>query len=204
MKRLLLRIEQGWSPQCENRPADFEEWGVLKAGAANGGRFRPDENKALPRELAPVVGYEIREGDLLVSRANTRSLVASVSVVPEVRPRLLLCDKLFRLVPLQPVDRRFLAYALRTSRARGEIEAQATGTSDSMLNVGQDTIRELRILVPNTDVQVAVADRLDAELAGVHDLCESIEDQIDLLLERRQALITAAVTGQLEIPGVAA
>jgi hypothetical protein len=28
--------------------------------------------------------------------------------------------------------------------------------------------------------------------------------QIELLLERRQALITAAVTGQLEIPGVAA
>jgi type I restriction enzyme S subunit len=28
--------------------------------------------------------------------------------------------------------------------------------------------------------------------------------QIDLLLERRQALITAAVTGQLDIPGVAA
>jgi type I restriction enzyme S subunit len=28
--------------------------------------------------------------------------------------------------------------------------------------------------------------------------------QVDLLQERRQALITAAVTGQLEIPGVAA
>ena len=34
--------------------------------------------------------------------------------------------------------------------------------------------------------------------------CPALERQIDLLLERRQALITAAVTGQLEIPGVAA
>jgi hypothetical protein len=30
------------------------------------------------------------------------------------------------------------------------------------------------------------------------------QQQVSLLIERRQALITAAVTGQLEIPGVAA
>jgi hypothetical protein len=31
----------------------------------------------------------------------------------------------------------------------------------------------------------------------------SLQQQIDLLTERRQTLITAAVTGQLEIPGAA-
>ena len=33
---------------------------------------------------------------------------------------------------------------------------------------------------------------------------EALERQLDLLVEHRQALITAAVTGELEIPGVAA
>ena len=35
-------------------------------------------------------------------------------------------------------------------------------------------------------------------------MVERLTKQIDLLAERRQALITAAVTGELEIPGVAA
>jgi len=41
-------------------------------------------------------------------------------------------------------------------------------------------------------------------LACIDQLAVAMSAQIDLLLERRQALITAAVTGQLEIPGAAA
>jgi type I restriction enzyme S subunit len=29
---MLKYLEQGWSPACENRLADEEEWGVLKVG----------------------------------------------------------------------------------------------------------------------------------------------------------------------------
>ena len=53
----LVKIEQGWSPQCESRPAETDEWGVLKVGCVNGGLFDPDENKALPRDLSgsPII-----------------------------------------------------------------------------------------------------------------------------------------------------
>jgi len=55
LKFLVNKIEQGWSPECYSTPASVEEWGVLKAGCCNGGRFNPDENKALPpdREVQP-------------------------------------------------------------------------------------------------------------------------------------------------------
>jgi type I restriction enzyme S subunit len=205
VKFMIRRIEQGWSPQCDTRPADEEEWGVLKAGAANGGLFKSSENKALPPDVTPLVQYEVRQGDLLVSRANTRELLASACIVPAVRPRLLLCDKLYRLTPAPNVDPRFLAYALSTSRARHRIEAEATGTSDSMQNVGQDTIRELRVWGPRARAgQTLIADRLDHDLKKSRRLNGAMEAQIELLLERRRALITAAVTGQLEIPGAAA
>jgi type I restriction enzyme S subunit len=201
VKRMLRHVEQGWSPQCDSRPADPGEWGVLKAGAANGGTFRPNENKALPANVEPLVEYEIKFGDLLVSRANTRELLASVCVVPEVRPRLLLCDKLFRLSPSPDTEPRYLAYAISSSDARRSIEAEATGTSDSMQNIGQDTIRELRIWVPRGRAeQAAVADLLDQQLADSRKLDDTMRQQIDLLHERRQALVAAAVTGQLGIP----
>ena len=71
LKFALEGIEQGWSPQCENQPADEGEWGVLKVGCVNGNEFDPFENKRLPDDLAPISKYEIRTGDILMSRANT-------------------------------------------------------------------------------------------------------------------------------------
>jgi type I restriction enzyme S subunit len=205
VKHLILGLQQGWSPDCEARQAEEGEWGVLKAGCANYGVFRATENKALPPEVEPERDLEVRAGDLLVSRANTKELLASVCIVPEVRPRLLLCDKLYRLIPSPDTDPRFLAYALSTSDARRHIEADATGTSDSMQNISQGTIRELRVIAPlSRRAQSDIADRLDRSLGQLAVLAESTERHVALLAERRQALITAAVTGQIEIPGVAA
>jgi len=77
VKHVIRGIEQGWSPQCENFPADDHEWGVLKVGCVNGGVFDSSENKKLPSDLEPIPQYALRCGDVLVSRANTRELVGS-------------------------------------------------------------------------------------------------------------------------------
>jgi type I restriction enzyme, S subunit len=39
LKFCLHGIEQGWSPSCENRPAESDQWGVLKVGCVNGTQF---------------------------------------------------------------------------------------------------------------------------------------------------------------------
>ena len=44
LRRLLRRIEQGWSPQCDSNPVLGSEWGVLKAGCTAGGVFNGDRN----------------------------------------------------------------------------------------------------------------------------------------------------------------
>lgn len=45
VRHLLMSIEQGWSPQCEDRLANDEEWGVIKAGCVNGGNSTPSSTK---------------------------------------------------------------------------------------------------------------------------------------------------------------
>ncbi len=70
---LMSSIENGWSPQCESRPAVDSEWGVVKLGSVSFGVFDPNENKALPSSLAPKRNYELKEGDFLMSRANEMS-----------------------------------------------------------------------------------------------------------------------------------
>src|SRR5690606_20795619 len=119
------------------------EWGVLKVGCVNYGRFRESENKALPADLAPLPEYEVRVGDVLVSRANTRELVGSAAFVHATRKRLLLCDKLFRLHYCPSVNPQFLVLLLQSAACRHQLEADATGASGSMQNIGQDSIRGL-------------------------------------------------------------
>ncbi len=200
LKFALRRIEQGWSPQCENRAPEDDEWGVLKVGCVNGWAFDPTEAKALPASLEPVAEYEVREGDVLMSRANTRELVGSAGIVPEVRGRLLLCDKLYRLSP-DPVilDAAFLTLYLRSTVARDQMEADATGTSGSMQNIGQDTVKNLMVALPPIDEQRAIVHRVRAHLLGAFAAESALGQQLDVLRRRRHALITDAVTGRIDV-----
>ena len=63
-----------------------------------------------------------------------------------------------------------------------------------------------RIPVPRCDLRIQreTALRLSHEEARIGELTDRLDRQIELLREHRQALITAAVTGELEVPGVAA
>ncbi len=92
------RIENGWSPVCENRPVTDGEWGVLKVGAVSFGTFDPKENKALPYGVSPRPEYEVRSGDFIMSRANTYELVGACAPVQRTPTRLMLSDKHFRFI----------------------------------------------------------------------------------------------------------
>lgn len=76
------------------------------------------------------------------------------------------------------------------------------GSTFSRINVAQ--IVELRLPCPSPDEQARLAARFDNVRARTDTLQSRLGKQIDLLVERRQALITAAVMGQLEVPGAAA
>jgi len=62
----------------------------------------PDEpsewliEQALPLDIAPLPEHEIKPGDILMSHGNARDLVGMATLVKQVRPRLLLCDLLYR------------------------------------------------------------------------------------------------------------
>ncbi len=200
LKFVLLGIEQGWSPQCENRVPDDDEWGVLKVGCVNGWAFDPNESKALPAHLEPAPEYEVRRGDVLMSRANTRELVGSAALVTDVRGRLLLCDKLYRLrYSPATFDGEYLTLFLRSIVAREQMEAEATGASGSMQNIGQDTVKNLLLPVPPVAEQTRIVDRIRQQLAGVSDAQAALTRQIDSLQSHRLALITEAVTGQFDV-----
>lgn len=197
IKRLIRSIGQGWSPECEARPAQQDEWGVLKVGCVNGGVFRPEANKALPPSLTPRPALALARGDVLVSRANTRELVGSCAVVMDDQPRLMLCDKLYRLVAADDVDPEFMAHLIAV-HGRRQVEIEANGASASMVNIAQDVILDVHVPVPPLAEQKALVRDLRLRSLKLNQLVELTAASVELLREHRSALITAAVTGQID------
>lgn len=57
----------------------------------------------------------------------------------------------------------------------------------------------MRVALPPTDEQRQIAAYLDAQTEKIDTLIEETERFIELARERRAALITAAVTGQIDV-----
>jgi type I restriction enzyme S subunit len=196
----MMSLSQGWSPECWDRERGVDEWGVLKLGCVNGGVFTPD-HKTLPPDVGPQPELEVLVGDLLMSRANTRSLVGSAAVVsPDVGPRLMLSDLLYRL-RLDP-DRwhpPYVAAVLNSPVGRTQLEAAASGSAGSMPKISQEVIRQLRLPRPGVYEQRIAADAFRDDDDRVRDLA-AIADRVRAALTAcRSSLIHEAVTGKLDV-----
>ena len=93
---------------------------------------------------------------------------------------------------------------VRTSAYITEMTRFSRGVTSSRLRLYPEEFLALSSPVPPIEEQERIVARCFAARERTASLVERLERQVDLLREHRQALITAAVTGELEIPGVAA
>jgi len=202
LKHLLDTLEQGWSPQCDGRQAEEHEWGVLKAGACNGGVFRSEEHKALQAGMVGDPSIEVRAGDVLMSRASgSLDLVGSVAFVREVRPGLMLSDKTFRLRldESQETSPEWLAMVFNTPSQRRQIASFVGGAEGLARNITSSAIRELWLAVPPPDEQREIVEHVSARLKRVEALSEAVFRETLLLQELHSATITDAVLGRIDV-----
>lgn len=197
---LLDRIEAGKSFKCAERPARDGEWGVIKVSAMTWGAFRADQNKTVTDPSKVNTDFEIRQGDLLMSRANTVEYVGAVVLVDQCPPRLLLSDKSLRLVPKPNIDPSFLLLALRGGEVRRQIEEGATGTSDSMRNLSQDKVRSIKLQVPDAVIQRRIVLEWSRASTGFDALQQALNRATTRAEQLRRTLFGAAFTGRLVDP----
>jgi len=100
------------------------------------------------------------------------------------------------------INPKWLAYGVSSPSSREQLLGGQYGGTKQQLSL--DELAELTIHVPSLERQEELISRLDQQVSSADRLRSKIQRQIKLLTEHRQALITAAVTGQLEVPGSAA
>lgn len=139
------------------------EFRVLKISAVTSGNFRPSESKALPAEYLPPADHIVRQGDLLISRANTAELVGAVAYVEDAPSNLVLPDKIWRFVWRSPESVPLYYRTLfRTPSVRRRMSQLASGTGGSMKNISKAKLVELKLPLVNVVQQQEFARRVAA------------------------------------------
>jgi type I restriction enzyme, S subunit len=196
---LVKSIGQGWSPKCERESAtDDEQWAVMKTTAIQTLAFDGAHNKALPIGLKPRVNLELQPGDLLVTRAGPRNRVGITCLVRKTRPKLILCDKAYRIrCDEERIDPSFLELVLNAPHMVQRIDELKTGISDSGLNLTQDRFFTLEIPLPTIAEQRTIVERINAQVALIQDQEQSIDLSLKQSAAQRKNILKAAFSGQL-------
>ena len=192
-KRVAGRFESGTSVNSVDEPAEGVAWGVLKTSCVYENRFTPGENKRILAEEYDRATCPLRAGALIVSRMNTSELVGAAGLVEVSNPHLFLPDRLWQ-ISLTGVEPRFAYWWTQSASYRAQVEAACTGTSASMKNLSQEQLGSFMLPLPEEAEQHTIAAFLDRETAKIDALVAEQERLIELLKEKRQAVISHAVT----------
>jgi type I restriction enzyme S subunit len=188
IKRACSRVTDG----SHHSPAAIESGGMAyvtvrdlkgnKVDVENAARISHDDFRALER-----AGCRPQVGDVLFSKDGTVGKVALVQ-----RSDFVVLSSLAILRPSKTMSGRFLAWFLRSTSGEKQIESRFAGAA--LRRITLDAIVDLQLPLPPADDQHAVSDFLDRETAKIDGLIEKKRRLIELLREKRQALISHAVT----------
>ena len=152
----------------------------------------PVEAAALLARGAPEIG------DVLFTTEAPLGQVAQID-----RTDIALAQRVvkFRGIP-DVVANRYLMYWLMGSPCQSRLETLATGST--ALGIKASKLGMIELLVPPCVEQQAIVEHIDTGLRDLECLQTEADRAITLLKERRSALISAAVTGKIDVRDVAA
>jgi type I restriction enzyme S subunit len=143
--------------------------------------------------------FHLRDGDLVIGM--DRPWISGgmrMTFISEGDLPALLLQRVACLRPKSAeVDMRYVYWSLRSSRFRRAVEGELTGVS--VPHLSGDQIGGFTFPLPPLFTQREISNRLSTHSARIRKLRATMNRQAELLDERRQALITAAVTGEFDV-----
>lgn len=198
--------KEGW-----NR---FPFWSVAKSKSISG---RPDEGLLsvyLDRGVIPyseggglvhkpaesLEKYQFVEpGDLVMNNQQAWRGSLGVSLHRGIVSPAYLVLELDR----EKLDPTFANYMFRARPYVEKLMLASMSVGDIQRQIKWPHLRIIAVAVPSVTEQREIAERLDSEGKRIDDLITLTERSIDLLREKRAALITAAVTGKIDVRAAA-
>ena len=137
--------------------------------------------------------FKLHKNDILLSHINSLPMVGNIALKRD-DSTLFHGMNLLRLVPNRTITAPYyLFWLLKSIYFRKSVESVAK-PAINQASVSIDSLKNIKLLVPNIDEQIAIANFLDHETSKIDHLIEKQQQLIELLKEKRQAVISHAVT----------
>ena len=94
---------------------------------------------------------------------------------------------------------RFFHYLLRSEMMPDVYRSISNGIRPSQWRLEPEKFEELNLFLPPVEERDSIVEYVESSLKSYEGLIESCDDAISLMLERRTALISAAVTGKIDV-----
>jgi len=137
-------------------------------------------------------------GDVLYTKGGTTGIARAVDITERFQVWVHVAVlKLRREIALPD----YVALALNSTGSYEQSQLFTKGATNQ--DLGLTRMVKIYITLPPLDVQTAIVEYLRDETKIIDNLMSEAEHAIDLLQERRTALISAAVTGKIDVRGLA-
>ena len=178
--------------------ADFKDAGIplLRVAGVHGDLATTDGCNYLdPAKVAKRWKHFMTElGDLLISASAT---TGTISEVGEETVGCVAYTGIIRLKASSLTTKEFLKSFLGSLPFFEQINQFKAGST--IQHFGPTHLSQMRVALPPIAEQVAIVEHLDRATARIDTLIARTERSIELLREHRTALITAAVTGKIDL-----
>ena len=122
------------------------------------------------------------------------------AIVPEAFGRGIVKADCYRVRPGRKVTPEYIAWILSSPQSRTQFRALSRGSTRQRLNT--QVVQEVDIPLPTFEVQSAVVTAFASMRVSNDALIAKAREMIHVLKERRQTLISAAVTGMIDVRGL--
>ena len=142
--------------------------------------------------------FKLMAGDILISCSASTGIVSEVDKKSEGS---IAYTGIIRLTPRNRFTiKTYIKYLVVSSFYLEQIDLMKSGST--IQHYGPTHLRQVVLVLPPLPEQHAIATFLDRETARIDALVAKVEEAIAKLQEYRTALITAAVTGKIDVRGV--
>ncbi|MFB8752232.1 restriction endonuclease subunit S [Streptomyces parvulus] len=179
--------------------ADYASEGaaVVRLGNIGFATYRTADQAYIPMSLYQQFrNHAVSRGDVLIAGlGDARNHAGRACVAPDLGPAIVK-GKCFRArLESEAVDAQFVALLLSSPVGASAIEGR--GSTRSMINL--EIVKAALLPIPDLRKQRSVVVEHQRAWEQSQAAVNACTRQLDLLAERRQALITAAVTGQFDV-----
>lgn len=162
-----------------------------------------DEAYISADHYATLLKHRVRAGNLLIAGlGDANNHVGRGCVAPELGSAIVKADCYCAMVDQRTANPQFLALYLSSPLGRNAVAGLSRGSTRTRINL--DVAKSVPIFLPSLSDQTSIVTEASRRRKAASSAQDSLGNQIELLTEHRQALITAAVAGEIGVPRSAA